>query len=33
LVTGYTVEENWSLQDLIEPEIFDEVFGTGDEQA
>jgi hypothetical protein len=27
LVTGYTVEENWSLQDLIEPEVFDEVFG------
>jgi hypothetical protein len=29
LTTGYTVEENWSLQDLIEPEIFDEVFGEG----
>ena len=29
LVTGYTVDENWSLQDLIEPEIFDEVFGSG----
>jgi hypothetical protein len=32
LVTGYTVEENWSLQDLIEPEVFDEVFGAQDEQ-
>ncbi len=31
LTTGSAVDD-WSLQDLIEPEIFDEVFGSQDEQ-
>lgn len=32
VTTGYAVEDRWTLGDLIEPEVFDEVFGADDEQ-